>query len=115
MTDGQSASLSWYQANIWDQRTIFLSLSRKLYSDIWGFLLAWGVLSDERTGLYFAVHIAQWSQSRRTHNHILLSLLTLGSLFVASYESQGYGGGILTRLHTRSFGLVPIVTSEETA
>jgi hypothetical protein len=23
----------------------------------------------------------------------------LGSLFVASYDSQGYGGGILTRLH----------------
>jgi hypothetical protein len=23
-----------------------------------------------------------------------------GSLFVALYESQGYGGGILTRLHT---------------
>jgi hypothetical protein len=26
--------------------------------------------------------------------------LALGSLFVASYDSQGYGGGILTRLHT---------------
>jgi hypothetical protein len=24
----------------------------------------------------------------------------LGSLFVASYDSQGYGGGIQTRLHT---------------
>jgi hypothetical protein len=24
----------------------------------------------------------------------------LGSLFVASYDSKGYGGGILTRLHT---------------
>jgi hypothetical protein len=24
----------------------------------------------------------------------------LGSLFIASYDSQGYGGGILTRLHT---------------
>jgi hypothetical protein len=24
----------------------------------------------------------------------------LGSLFVASYDSQGYGGGILSRLHT---------------
>jgi hypothetical protein len=23
-----------------------------------------------------------------------------GSLFIASYYSQGYGGGILTRLHT---------------
>jgi hypothetical protein len=26
-----------------------------------------------------------------------------GSLFVAFYWSQGYGGGILIRLHTRSF------------
>jgi hypothetical protein len=25
---------------------------------------------------------------------------TLGSLFVASYDSQGYGGDIRTRLHT---------------
>jgi hypothetical protein len=25
---------------------------------------------------------------------------TLGSLFIASYDSQGYGGGILTLLHT---------------
>jgi hypothetical protein len=24
----------------------------------------------------------------------------LGSLYVASYDSQGFGGGILTRLHT---------------
>jgi hypothetical protein len=24
----------------------------------------------------------------------------LGSLFVASYDSQGYGGGIVTSLHT---------------
>jgi hypothetical protein len=28
--------------------------------------------------------------------------LALGSLFVASYVSQGYGGGILTRLHTET-------------
>jgi hypothetical protein len=27
----------------------------------------------------------------------------LGSLFVASYDSQGYGGGIRTRLHTGMF------------
>jgi hypothetical protein len=41
------------------------------------------------------------SKSHRTHDHILLShLRLLGSLFVASYDSQDYGGGILTRLHT---------------
>jgi hypothetical protein len=64
-------------------------------------------------------------QSRKTHNHILLSHLrfpqpggpgtvficprnrvallypgALGSLYVASYDSQGYSGGILTLRHT---------------
>jgi hypothetical protein len=64
------------------------------------------------------------SKSLRTHEHILLSLLrlpylegkvsvfisprnrvaqlclwTLGSIFFTSYDSQGYGGGIVTRLH----------------
>jgi hypothetical protein len=29
-----------------------------------------------------------------------LYLQALGSIFVASYDSQGYGGGIRTRLHT---------------
>jgi hypothetical protein len=34
--------------------------------------------------------ICQWSESRRTHNHTLLSLLRLlSSLSVASYDSQG--------------------------
>jgi hypothetical protein len=28
----------------------------------------------------------------------------LGSIFVASYDSQGYGGGIGTRLHTLHTG-----------
>jgi hypothetical protein len=67
--------------------------------------------------------ITQWSDSLRTRNHILLSHLRLpqprgsgsriyipsgtgwpsytpgqwlGSLYVVSYDSQGYGGGILT-------------------
>jgi hypothetical protein len=70
-----------------------------LWSDMYLFFHL-GVLSEERTSLYFAVHITYWSESRRTHNHILLSHLRLGSLLVASYDSQGYGGGILTRLHT---------------
>jgi hypothetical protein len=34
------------------------------------------------------------------NNYTLPSHLRLGSLFVASYESQGYGGSILSRLHT---------------
>jgi hypothetical protein len=37
-TDGQSASLSWYQTTIWDLRPIFLSLPWKIFSNICGFL-----------------------------------------------------------------------------
>jgi hypothetical protein len=37
--DGQSASLSWYQATIWDPRPIFLSLPLILSSDTWGFFV----------------------------------------------------------------------------
>jgi hypothetical protein len=39
-------------------------------------------------------------KSHRTLDHILLSHLRLGSLYVTSYISQGYGGGILSRLHS---------------
>jgi hypothetical protein len=31
----------------------------------------------------------------------------LGSLSIASYNSQGYGGGILSRLHTGCKGCIP--------
>jgi hypothetical protein len=39
------------------------------------------------------------SESDRTRGHILLSRIR-NFLFVASYDSQGYGGGIRPRLHT---------------
>jgi hypothetical protein len=84
-----------------------------------GCLLWWG------DGSIVCRAITHWLESRRTHNHILLSHLRLPqpggpgprililqeqggqlypqplvSLYHASYDSQGYGGGILTRLHT---------------
>jgi hypothetical protein len=34
-----------------------------------------------------------------------LYTLAMGSVFFSSYGTQGYGGGILTRLHTRSSAL----------
>jgi hypothetical protein len=40
------------------------------------------------------------SKSHRTRDRILLFHLRLSSLFVASYDSQDYGGGMLSRLHT---------------
>jgi hypothetical protein len=73
------------------------------------------------------------SESRETHNKIVLSQIrdspnlegqvpvfisprnrvaqlypqALGSLFVTSYDSQGYGGGIRTRLHMGVYKYVP--------
>jgi hypothetical protein len=55
MTEGQSASLSWCQAPIWDPRRIFLVIFFIiLFRQLMG-LLIWDVLSDERSGLYFSV------------------------------------------------------------
>jgi hypothetical protein len=76
--------------------------------------------------LFLASTVILRSESWGTRDHILLSQIrdstnlkvqvplfisprnrvaqlypqALGSLFVASYDSQGYGGGIQTRLHT---------------
>jgi hypothetical protein len=73
----------------------------------------------------FASAVILWSKSRGTHGHILQSRLrdspnldsqvpvfisprnrvaqlypqALGSLFIASYDPQGYGGGIRTCLY----------------
>jgi hypothetical protein len=48
-TDGQSASLSWNKAPIWDLRPDFY------YCQTVAGLLVWGALSDERTGLSFTI------------------------------------------------------------
>jgi hypothetical protein len=85
-----------------------------------------GTLSDEGTGpLALASAAILGSKSCGTHDHILISQIrgsqnlegqvpafifprsrvaqlysqALGFLFVASYDSQGYGGGIQTSLH----------------
>jgi hypothetical protein len=49
-------------------------------------------------GLASAVTLG--SKSHTTRDQTLLSRFMLGSLSVASYVTQGYGGGILSRLHT---------------
>jgi hypothetical protein len=117
-TDGRSASLSWCQAPIWGLRQDFY------YCRTFAGLLIWDALSDERTGLPFTI-AAGPRQGSRTRNHILLSQIrdshnlegqvpvfishrnrvpqlysqALGSLIVASYDSQGYGGVIRTHFH----------------
>jgi hypothetical protein len=65
-----------------------------------------GALSDERTGLSFtataglASAVILGSESRGIRDHILLSQIRDFLFFVASYDSQGYGGSIRPRLHT---------------
>jgi hypothetical protein len=56
-TDGQSASLSWNKAPIWGLRPDFYYCQT-----VAG--LMWGALSDERTGLSFAI-----AASPRQHGH----------------------------------------------
>jgi hypothetical protein len=85
-----------------------------------------GALSDERTSLSFIV-----APGPRTTQSVSgptsVELVTIfyylrfqTSLFFASYDSQGYGGGIRTRLHmgflTSSSSLAnwyPYITSRE--
>jgi hypothetical protein len=94
-TDGKSASLSWNTAPIWGLQTV-------------AGLLMWGALSLWRED-GSVVYNCCWpspAQSfsgpspRGTHDHIYC-LRFETSLFVASYDSQGYGGGIRPRLHMR--------------
>jgi hypothetical protein len=91
-TDGQSAIVSWNKAHNWGLRPNFY------YCLTVAGLLIWGALSDERTGLSSSAVIF-WAESRRTRCHVLLSQIR-DFLFVASYDSQGHGGGIRPRLHT---------------
>jgi hypothetical protein len=80
----------------------------------------WGAASDERTGLSFIIaagprqHSHSRVQVREASDRILLSFT---SLFVASYDSQGYGGGIRPRpppngISSTELGskLIPLIT-----
>jgi hypothetical protein len=110
-TDSQSASSFWCRA---PQILIFF---------LWHLCHVGHPLWRENRSVICSA-ITHWLESRRTRNHTLLSHLrlpqpegqvpifisrnrvaqlyprALGSLFVASYDSQGYGGGILTYHHT---------------
>jgi hypothetical protein len=106
-THSQSASLSWNKAPILDLRKDFnCSLTVAV-------VFIWVVLSDERTGLSLALAAGPRQRSQSLVRvpwdslpYIYYCLRSKTSLFVASYVSQGHGGGgggIQPRLHTRIF------------
>jgi hypothetical protein len=106
MTDGHSASLSWNKAHIWGLRPDFY------YSQTVTCLLMWSALSYEKTVLSFTIAaglasaVILGSESHGTRGHILLSPIR-DFLFVASYDSQGYGGDIRPHQHSRSSHIAP--------
>jgi hypothetical protein len=87
-TDGQSASLYWNKAPTWGLRPDFYSCQTVAS------LLMWGALSDERMGLSFTIAAGPRQRSPVGLATVFDSLRLKTSLFVASYDSQDYGGGI---------------------
>jgi hypothetical protein len=86
-TDGRSVSTSWCRAPLWGPWPDF-TFSFLLKKNC--FALRFGKPSLTRGRSIICSAICQWSESRRTRNHTLLSHLRLsGSLSVASYDSQG--------------------------
>jgi hypothetical protein len=84
--DGQSVCLGvGHPFGAHDQISLFPFFCRKI---AWLFVLGRPLWREDWSVICSA--ICPWSESRRTHNHTLLSHLTpLGSLSVASYDSQG--------------------------
>jgi hypothetical protein len=93
-TDGHLASLSWNKAPSGAYDQIFITCVTITV------LFLWGTLSDERSGLSF-VYAAGPCQRSLSGVRVPWDCLTFEtSLFVASYDSQGHGGGIRPHLHT---------------
>jgi hypothetical protein len=80
--------MSWCRALLWGpwpDFTFFFPLPENC------FVLRLGRSLWREDGSGICSAICQWLESRRTHNHTLLShLRLLGSLSVASYDSQGF-------------------------
>jgi hypothetical protein len=87
LNDGQSVSMFWCRAPPWAhyQSLLFPFFCRKIALL---FVLGCPLWREDESVICSA--ICQWSKSWRTHNHTLPShLRLLGSLTVASYDSQG--------------------------
>jgi hypothetical protein len=124
-TDGHSASLSWCQVPVWSPDQIFITV-RKLPVCWCGepsltrgqvcrlqLLLVLAVSGPSPAGIMTILYSlrfetpptwrARYSYLYPPRNMVAqLYSQTLGSIFVASYNSQGCGGDIRTRLNTRT-------------
>jgi hypothetical protein len=103
MTNGQSASLSWSKAPIW-------GLWPGLYymCDSYGLVLVghplWREVGSVLCTCCWPLPAQSFSGPSPLGLETIFYCLTFEtSLFVASYDSQGHGGGIRPRLHTGIF------------
>jgi hypothetical protein len=98
-TDGQSISKSWFRDPCGVDGQIFIALWQ-LRSWFYGASsLTRGRVCLLHMLLALASVVFLGSDSVGTRDRILLSQIS-DFLFVVSYDSQGHGGGILSRLHT---------------
>jgi hypothetical protein len=104
-TDGQSTSLSWYKAPIRGLRPDFFSVRNTEY--IWQLCSLFRGTPSLTRGrvclLYMPLALASADFLGRSPlglATVFYCLRSETSLFVASYDSQGHGGGIRSRLHT---------------
>jgi hypothetical protein len=130
-TDGQSASLYWNEARVWGLRPDFITVRQLRVCWCGALSLTRGRVCRLKLLLVLASAVILGSESCGIHHHILLSQISdspnlegqapvfislrnrvtqlypqaLGSIFVASYDSQNCGGGIRPRLHTASLTL----------
>jgi hypothetical protein len=87
LTVSQSVSMSWCRAPLWGPWPDFIFYFLLLENC---FLFVLGHPLWREGGYVICSAMCQWSESRWTHNHTLLShLRLLGSLSVASYDLQG--------------------------
>jgi hypothetical protein len=100
MTDGQSASLSWNKAPIWDlQPNLY-------YCQTVAGLLIWGALADERTGLSFTI-----AAGPRQPNHSRVQVpWDLGPYFTVSGFRLPFLSPSRTHNATVSFSLYSLHT-----
>jgi hypothetical protein len=104
-TDGQSASLSWYKAPIRGLRPDFFSVRNMEY--VWQLRFWFHGEPCLMRGRVCLLYVPLAFASAVFLDPSPLGLVTVfyclrleTSLFVASYDSQGHGGGIRPRLHT---------------